>query len=641
MVLSLFSSKESASVPELIAKKKYAQAVTALRDQLKSRPDDSGLLIQLADVLALDNKVKQAVQILERAADQLTADGFTTKAVAALKRIERLDPGSAPSIKAKLDALVRPPEPKAAPPRSAPPPAQDMAIDIDLDDSEPLALDIGISAPEPVPAPAPAKPKAAAPPPPPEPEPEPVLVPEPEPVPDFMSAPEPPPPDFLSEPEPPAEPDFMSHATGEVPFVAFGDEEPEEPAAAVVEPDAEFVPEIVAEAEDVAAVEVEEVVLEPEPEVEEIAAVEEVEVVEPIVEIEDVALPPEPVYEPEPEPEPAPKPAAAPRKKAAAPPPPPPEDEEDEVPEGLDLDALLDAAVDAVEADAVESLDETEELEEEEEGAFASLSEDEMAAVLQGLDLLTYEPGDIIVSEGEPGDSMFVIASGSVKIFVRTASGASIKVRELYEGNFFGEIALLSGKPRSATITAGSRCELLELDRETLEEIAARHPRVKERVLEIFNKRANSAAEAMLRGIDEDEGGFEPAAAPAAPAPSPADTSPGYAGVELKDTALAMMRANQWTDASALWELYLGVSPDDSSARASLGLCMAKVGDWNGAIAAFEAATAANPSDASSFFSLAVAYSKVGKKAESKAALQKTLEADPNHAKAKAQLAKM
>jgi CRP-like cAMP-binding protein/Flp pilus assembly protein TadD len=673
MVLSLFSGKET-SIPELIAKKKYAQAVSTLRDQLKSRPDDTGLLIQLADVLALDNKNQQAVQILEKAADQFSADGFTTKAIAALKRIERLDPGSSLRVKAKLDSLVRTSEP-SPPPKAAPPPqaSHEISIDFELDDSEPMALDIGMAPahePEPSPPPPATEPKpvvaakpepAPAPVPEPEPEPKPepevtVPEPEPEPQPDFLSASEPPAPDFLSE-APDETPDFLAPDDGGVPFVDFGGDAAEEPEpAAVVEPEPEVVvpepepepePELVVpepEPEpEVVAIEPEpipeEVVIEPEPEEVAIVSPEpEEEVVVPEVEepaeivpdiepeIDDfeavASLEPE-VVAVEPEPEPAPIAAA---------------EEEDLDLSRLDLDAILDAAVDAVESDHEDEapLEETE----EEEGAFSSLTQDELADVIQGLGLQTFEPGDVIVSQGEPGDSMFVIASGAVKIFQKAPGGKSSKLAELYEGDFFGELALLSGKPRTATIIASSRCELLELDHDTLEDISSRHPRVKERVLEIYNARANSAAREMLEDIDEED------VAPApAPEPPPAEPEPepeqSYAGVELKDTALEMMKAGQWTDASALWELYLGVSPLDTSAQASLGLCLAKVGNWPAAVVAFESVTADNPSDASSFFSLAVAYSKVGRMADSKVALQKTLEADPNHAKAKAQLAKM
>jgi hypothetical protein len=116
---------------------------------------------------------------------------------------------------------------------------------------------------------------------------------------------------------------------------------------------------------------------------------------------------------------------------------------------------------------------------------FGDFSREDLLAVIRGLRFLTFDPGDIIVGDGEPGDSLFVISSGRVKAFVKGASGRYKVARELGEGDFFGEIAILYGRPRTATVTAADRCELLELERATVETIAASHPRVRE-VLQSF-----------------------------------------------------------------------------------------------------------------------------------------------------------
>ena len=130
---------------------------------------------------------------------------------------------------------------------------------------------------------------------------------------------------------------------------------------------------------------------------------------------------------------------------------------------------------------------------------FSDFTEEELVAVIHGLRLLTYEPGDIILTEGEPGDSLFVLTTGFVKAFVRNPAGRHIQVREIPEGDFFGEISMLTGKPRTATITAGAHCELLELDRPTLDAISEAHPRVLEVLKEFYRQRANSAQESRAR----------------------------------------------------------------------------------------------------------------------------------------------
>ena len=130
---------------------------------------------------------------------------------------------------------------------------------------------------------------------------------------------------------------------------------------------------------------------------------------------------------------------------------------------------------------------------------FESFTSEELLPLLRGLRLVTYEPGDIVVAEGEPGDGLFILTSGRVKAFVRDAVGHFGKVRELTDGDFFGEISFLKSKPRTATITAAARCEMLILDNSTLVEICETHPHVRE-VLERFSaQRENSPVEVDVR----------------------------------------------------------------------------------------------------------------------------------------------
>lgn len=130
---------------------------------------------------------------------------------------------------------------------------------------------------------------------------------------------------------------------------------------------------------------------------------------------------------------------------------------------------------------------------------FSDFSEAELRAVIRGLRLITFEPGDIILSEGEPGDTVFVLATGAVKAFVRNPEGRLRLVREMGEGSFFGEISILSGAPRTATVTAAARCDVLELDRATLDEIADRHPGVWPVLVQFAEQRSGSQEEERIR----------------------------------------------------------------------------------------------------------------------------------------------
>jgi len=132
---------------------------------------------------------------------------------------------------------------------------------------------------------------------------------------------------------------------------------------------------------------------------------------------------------------------------------------------------------------------------------FGDFSPAELAEVIHGLRLLAFQPGDVIITQGEPGSSLFVLTAGSVKAWVRNPEGKHVQVREMREGEFFGEISLLSGQPRTATVTAASRCELLELDRGTLDDIKKRHPRVLAVLHQFSEQRLNNpAAERIKQG---------------------------------------------------------------------------------------------------------------------------------------------
>ncbi len=72
----------------------------------------------------------------------------------------------------------------------------------------------------------------------------------------------------------------------------------------------------------------------------------------------------------------------------------------------------------------------------------------------------TFAPGDILVREGEPGDSLILIRDGQATVAVGGRT-----VRQLGSGDFLGEIALIDGRPRTATVTATQPIEALVIDR--------------------------------------------------------------------------------------------------------------------------------------------------------------------------------
>jgi cAMP-dependent protein kinase regulator len=130
---------------------------------------------------------------------------------------------------------------------------------------------------------------------------------------------------------------------------------------------------------------------------------------------------------------------------------------------------------------------------------FEVLSDDEREALVSEMELESHDEGSVIISEGDPGSSMYVIASGEVKVFTRSAAGgAPVYLAKLGEGDFFGEVSVLTGKPRTATITASQRTELLRLDKSKLDNALNKHAGIRKVLDEFYKKRAKHTVEAMI-----------------------------------------------------------------------------------------------------------------------------------------------
>jgi hypothetical protein len=121
--------------------------------------------------------------------------------------------------------------------------------------------------------------------------------------------------------------------------------------------------------------------------------------------------------------------------------------------------------------------------------------------IADGLHRRAVPAGGIVVSEGDPGDSVFLIAEGSVRVLVVGGHGRPLEIRRLDAGDFFGEVSALSGKPRSATVVAVADCELLEIDRWALEMLVEARPVARPILEGARDFRARSPEEAAVRAL--------------------------------------------------------------------------------------------------------------------------------------------
>ncbi len=109
---------------------------------------------------------------------------------------------------------------------------------------------------------------------------------------------------------------------------------------------------------------------------------------------------------------------------------------------------------------------------------FDDLTQDAFVELVNKLSYHRHVPGQLIIREGDPGRSFFVIVEGKVRIYKLQPDGGELTLAHLGEGAFFGEMALLSGAPRTANVVAEEDTEILEVTDVVLRELAQHHPAV-------------------------------------------------------------------------------------------------------------------------------------------------------------------
>jgi hypothetical protein len=404
-----FGQSKAEDVATLIAKKNYSRAIEVVRAQLQTQKADSRLRLQLGDVLALAGRNKEAVQVLAPLADEFAREGFAAKAVAILKKMQKLEPGRR-DVDAKLAELIEQKQRQATVVLPLVPPPGRAGLEIGIEE-------IGF---EPSPEPVDSRPALG-----------------------------------LAEAEPVAEvnaPELdLAWPGAAVPVLA--PTPVERPSATPPPTSGRAIPVVLDQ--DLFTEDPDLMVLEAsEPPLEESAPASE-----------DIGP--------------------------------------DAMSEGLfasELMQLVEGAFAGLPggADGVPMPDHDVGTPSSNQivvsPLFRDFSVDEMVAVIQGLELLSFEPRQVILREGAPGDALYMLTAGTVKAYVKGADGKQVLVGELREGAFFGEGSILTGRPRSATVVAATHCELLELDRKKLNDITAHHPHVRDVLEEFARERATRRA---------------------------------------------------------------------------------------------------------------------------------------------------
>jgi len=131
---------------------------------------------------------------------------------------------------------------------------------------------------------------------------------------------------------------------------------------------------------------------------------------------------------------------------------------------------------------------------------FESLTDEDLDALAKRIEEADYNDGDVIFKQGDSGESLFLIDDGAVEISYGEGR-TRIVLSTLFPGQYFGELSLFDGAPRSATATAVKRSRLMRLDRDDLVDFVNKNPAAAMRIIAEMSERLRQTNELMSRQV--------------------------------------------------------------------------------------------------------------------------------------------
>lgn len=129
---------------------------------------------------------------------------------------------------------------------------------------------------------------------------------------------------------------------------------------------------------------------------------------------------------------------------------------------------------------------------------FQALDDAGRTRLLEGGALENYSPGDVIMKEGEPGDSFFFLKTGAVEV-ATSKNGEKLKLADLAAGDFFGEVSVITAQPRTATVTAVSPVVAIKFQRRKISRVLMDYPEVTKLLNAKIEDRAKDTIEKILK----------------------------------------------------------------------------------------------------------------------------------------------
>ncbi|MBP2454724.1 cAMP-activated global transcriptional regulator CRP [Mycolicibacterium lutetiense] len=122
-------------------------------------------------------------------------------------------------------------------------------------------------------------------------------------------------------------------------------------------------------------------------------------------------------------------------------------------------------------------------------GIFQGVSPDAVAALVRQLEPVTFRRGEVVFTEGDPGETLYIITAGKVKIGRKSMDGRDSLITLMGPSDMFGELAIFDPGPRTSSVTALTEVKAVVMSRSVLRSWIADRPEIAEQLLRVLARR--------------------------------------------------------------------------------------------------------------------------------------------------------
>src|SRR5215211_3143724 len=134
---------------------------------------------------------------------------------------------------------------------------------------------------------------------------------------------------------------------------------------------------------------------------------------------------------------------------------------------------------------------------------FTNLPAEELDRVMAGLEVVNLKPGEILFREGDTGDHMYVIVDGELEILKGPNTDEEMILNTIHAGEYIGEMSLITGAPRTASVRSRGDVILLSMNRVQLMDLLQRHPHLANDMVGVLSQRLDNTNVSTFRDLTE------------------------------------------------------------------------------------------------------------------------------------------